>query len=108
MHLRIITHARLYDANLRNDIVYVHKRVCVPYPVQCIMNFFSFSIHRFSKRLNSTLLPYAYVLHCHHGMDFVDTSFLILGSELQKIKKRTSELSCHEESTEDEDFLAYT
>ena len=38
----------------------------------------------------------------------VSPQFQVTVSPGQKIEKRTSELSCHEESTEDEDFLAQT
>ena len=80
------------------------------------MNFFIFFDSLFLETLRAVLF-HTTAIHYHHGMDFDDTSFFVLGSvtglpqipsyrQPEKFEKWTTELNCHKETTQDEDFLA--
>jgi hypothetical protein len=65
------------------------------------------------------VLFHATAIHCHYGTNIEDASFFVLEcvtdlpqiqTSIQpgKIEKWTSELNCHEESTQEEEFVAIT
>ena len=104
-------HARMYYVSSRNNIVYVRIAIRVPSPTEDRMDFW-FSEARFSKHLEWFCSCYCYTLppwYRHRGCLVFCSGMSVTGLpriqssiQPQKIEKLTSELNCHEESTQDD------
>ena len=110
--------ARTYCAGTRNNLVYVRISIRVLRPTQDRMNFSRFR-RLVSRSASSGSVPY----HCYtlplwyrhwgylvfrSGISVTDLPWIQSSIQPEKIKKWTSELNCHKESTQDKESVAIT
>ncbi len=123
MRVRMITHVRVHitqqRVNTRSNTVYVRISISVPRPTQGQNESLVFE-GSFLKSPRAVLL-HATAIHCRCGTDiedrclvfrsevsFTDLPRIQISIQAGKIEKWTSELNYHEESNQDEEFVATT
>ena len=102
--------ARMHYPGTCNNVVYVHISIRVPHPTQDRMMFLKASFSKHLEWFCSTPLLYT-------GRDIEDATFSFFNEyywfapnskfhSARKIKKGSSELICHEETTQGEECVA--